>query len=76
MSIKKRLERLEGTLGPRSKMHLVRFTRWPPEEQEAYDRASEEEKKAMIRAHVPDLQEGDVVVLRSGPRPRDPQSNP
>jgi len=76
MTIRKRLERLEGALGTRSKTHLVNPTEWPAEEQVAYDRASEEEKEAMISAHVPDLQEGDVVVLWSVPRPRDPQSNP
>ena len=76
MTIRKRLERLEGALGTRSKTHLVNPTEWPAEEQVMYDEGTDQEKEAMIRAHVPALQEGDVVVLWSVPRPRDEESEP
>ena len=70
MSIKKRIERLEGALRPKGKVHVVSFADWPREEQEAYDRASEEEKWEMVRAHLSEeLGEDGIVVISAIPRP-------
>ena len=69
MSIRRRLGRLEGALGPRPRMHLVNPTEWSAEEQVVYDEGTEEEREAVLRAYIPDLREGDIVVLSSIPRP-------
>ena len=70
MSIRKRIEQLEGAVVPWSRLHLVYISTWPLEEQRAYDAASEWDRRGTVRAHLSDERaDSDIVVVTAIPRP-------
>ena len=71
MSIKKRLERLEGAIEPGRDVHVVNITTWSTAELKGYEEGSEGERWGILRARIPGLGEGDTVVLTAVPRPVD-----
>lgn len=66
MSMRRRLEKLESAMGsdPESpEIHFVDLREWPEGEQLAYGSGTDEERHALVRAHVPGVRDTDIVFI-------------
>ena len=70
MSLRSRLDRLEGAVDPGRDVHVLNLTTWSEEELKGYDEGSERERWGILRALIPHFEEGDRVVITAVPRPK------